>query len=174
MADRLNWTPTPDGWSQGDQHFSWADADYKVKWDSALHLCKGVAASRTDFQGLDSCLATQALRQLKLDEQSQKDNVKMAPNALQGNRMAGAAADNVTREHVHLKFFEPSDEWKCWGIVCQVARNVWLLVGPKQRIRPEQWPRVRLPDPEPEPDQVVPVEVTNLLAAPFVVGPHQR
>eukprot|EP00971_Amphidinium_carterae_P342602 6481963-Amphidinium_carterae.1 len=22
MADRLNWTPTPDSWRQGDQHFS--------------------------------------------------------------------------------------------------------------------------------------------------------
>eukprot|EP00971_Amphidinium_carterae_P302329 6007427-Amphidinium_carterae.1 len=59
MAARLNWTPTPAGWRQGDQHFSWADADYKVKWDSALHLCKGVADRLPDFQGLDSGLATQ-------------------------------------------------------------------------------------------------------------------
>eukprot|EP00971_Amphidinium_carterae_P198249 3934636-Amphidinium_carterae.1 len=37
MADRLNCIPTPDGWRQGDQHFTWADADYKIKWDSTLH-----------------------------------------------------------------------------------------------------------------------------------------
>eukprot|EP00971_Amphidinium_carterae_P096163 1902776-Amphidinium_carterae.1 len=42
------------------------------------------------------------------------------------------------------------------------------------RTRPEQWPRVRLPALEPVPDLVFPVEVTNLLVALFVVGPHQR
>eukprot|EP00971_Amphidinium_carterae_P194387 3857380-Amphidinium_carterae.1 len=36
---------------------------------------------------------------------------------------------------------------------------------------PEQWPRVRLPAPEPEPYQVLPVEVTNLFAA-LQVGIH--
>eukprot|EP00971_Amphidinium_carterae_P036472 717097-Amphidinium_carterae.1 len=54
------------------------------------------------------------------------------------------------------------------------VRNVWLLVGPKLRLRPEQRPRVRLPAPTPEPVEVVAVEETNLPAAPFVVGPHQR
>eukprot|EP00971_Amphidinium_carterae_P176802 3505825-Amphidinium_carterae.2 len=42
MPDRLNWIPTPGGWRQGVQHFTWADADYHVKWDSGLQLCKGV------------------------------------------------------------------------------------------------------------------------------------
>eukprot|EP00971_Amphidinium_carterae_P175330 3475589-Amphidinium_carterae.1 len=32
------------------QHLTSYDADYKVKWDSALHLCKGVADTRPDFQ----------------------------------------------------------------------------------------------------------------------------
>eukprot|EP00971_Amphidinium_carterae_P247338 4911967-Amphidinium_carterae.4 len=56
MADRLNWFPTPNGWRQGDQHFTWDEADYKVKWDSALQLCKEVADLGPDFQGLDSGL----------------------------------------------------------------------------------------------------------------------
>eukprot|EP00971_Amphidinium_carterae_P012396 243964-Amphidinium_carterae.1 len=251
MADHLNWTPTSDGWRRGYQRFSWADAYYKVKWDSALHLCRGVADSRPDFQGLDSGLATQALRQLKLDGQSQNDNAAWhaerrevaipasvleappcvelhglllaprrqvvinhepgfgfqawrshytgeSPGLKQSVHFAELLAtvkrwknaslnglsviakvwflafmlcvpkgavmpiwrlNNGTREHVP---FEPSEEWKQWGIICQ-AVNHWLLVGPKPRIRPEQWPRVRLPAPEPE-----------LPAAPFVVGPHQR
>eukprot|EP00971_Amphidinium_carterae_P055680 1097796-Amphidinium_carterae.1 len=40
--------------------------------------------SRLDFQGLASGLATQTLRQLKLDGQSQKDSVKSALNAALG------------------------------------------------------------------------------------------
>eukprot|EP00971_Amphidinium_carterae_P103428 2047754-Amphidinium_carterae.1 len=85
MADRLNWISTLDGRRQGNQHFTWADADYKVKWVSSLHLCKEVSETRPDFPGLDSGLATQTLRQLKLDDgQSQKDNVKSAPNAALG------------------------------------------------------------------------------------------
>eukprot|EP00971_Amphidinium_carterae_P151338 3000546-Amphidinium_carterae.1 len=68
MADRLNWTRSVDGWRQGDQNFAWSDADYKVEWDFALHLCKGVAEARP---GLEAGLATQTLRQLKLDGQSQ-------------------------------------------------------------------------------------------------------
>eukprot|EP00971_Amphidinium_carterae_P255374 5069779-Amphidinium_carterae.1 len=47
-------------------------------------LQKKVAEYWPDFQGLDSGLATQALRQLKLDGQSQKDNVKTALNAVLG------------------------------------------------------------------------------------------
>eukprot|EP00971_Amphidinium_carterae_P141170 2797694-Amphidinium_carterae.1 len=76
--------PTAAGWSQGEQHCACFDADYKVRWDSALHLCEGVAP---DFQGLEAGLATQALRQLKLDGQSQKDNVKMALSAALGSGM---------------------------------------------------------------------------------------
>eukprot|EP00971_Amphidinium_carterae_P239908 4762723-Amphidinium_carterae.1 len=62
---RLDWIPIAIGWRQGEPHFTWHDADYKVKWDSALHLCEGVADMRLDFQR----------RKLldKLDGQSQKD-----------------------------------------------------------------------------------------------------
>eukprot|EP00971_Amphidinium_carterae_P094769 1875572-Amphidinium_carterae.1 len=61
--------------------------------------------------------------------------------------------------------FEPCEEWKHWGIVCQAVRHFC----------PEHRPRVRLPAPEPTPVEVVPVmEITLLgsgvLAAPFVVG----
>eukprot|EP00971_Amphidinium_carterae_P242286 4810704-Amphidinium_carterae.1 len=57
----------------------------------------------------------------------------------------------VNNEHVPL---EPSEEWKRWSTACQAVRNIWLIVGPKLRVRPEQWPRVRLPAPEPEPEMV--------------------
>eukprot|EP00971_Amphidinium_carterae_P311804 6197685-Amphidinium_carterae.2 len=81
MVDRLNLFPTPHGWRQGDQHFTWDEADCKVKWDSAMQLCKEVVETRLDLKGLDSGLSTQTLRQLKLDRQNQKDNVKTALNA---------------------------------------------------------------------------------------------
>eukprot|EP00971_Amphidinium_carterae_P329083 6461369-Amphidinium_carterae.1 len=84
MADRLHWTPTQTGWRQGDQYFSWDEADYKVKRDSALQLCKEVADARPDFQGLASGLSMQALKQLKLAGQSQKDTVNSALNAARG------------------------------------------------------------------------------------------
>eukprot|EP00971_Amphidinium_carterae_P056281 1111000-Amphidinium_carterae.1 len=61
MADRLYWVPTATGWCQCDQFFTWDEADDKVKWDPVLQLCKEVADSRPDFQGLDSGLATQGL-----------------------------------------------------------------------------------------------------------------
>eukprot|EP00971_Amphidinium_carterae_P193366 3837126-Amphidinium_carterae.1 len=77
---------------------------------------------------------------------------------LQGNHKADVAANNGTREHVP---FEPSEEWKQWGTVCQPLQSFWLLVGPKLRIRPEKWPPGG-------------VELAVLPAAPFVVGPHQR
>eukprot|EP00971_Amphidinium_carterae_P253257 5028104-Amphidinium_carterae.1 len=83
-ANRLQRTPAQTGWRQGDQYSSWDEADYKVNWDSALQLSKEVTAIRLDFQGLDSGLSTQALRQLKLDGQSQKDTVRIALNAALG------------------------------------------------------------------------------------------
>eukprot|EP00971_Amphidinium_carterae_P348061 6490301-Amphidinium_carterae.1 len=46
-----------------------------------MQLCKEVAEARRDLKGLDSGLSTETLRQLKLDGQSQKDNVKTALNA---------------------------------------------------------------------------------------------
>eukprot|EP00971_Amphidinium_carterae_P083406 1650760-Amphidinium_carterae.4 len=56
-----------------------------LKWDSALQLCKDseVSDSRPDFQGLASGLATQALRQLKLDGQSQKLDKKTVLKAVE-------------------------------------------------------------------------------------------
>eukprot|EP00971_Amphidinium_carterae_P200874 3986213-Amphidinium_carterae.1 len=59
---------------QGEQSFTWDEAHCKVKWDSAPQLCKEVSGSRLDFQGLVQVLR-QALRQLKLDGQSQKNIV---------------------------------------------------------------------------------------------------
>eukprot|EP00971_Amphidinium_carterae_P330093 6462948-Amphidinium_carterae.1 len=67
MADLFHWVSTDTGWRQREQRFTWDEADYKVKWDSALQLCKEVSDSRPDFQGLDSGHAAQTLRQLKLD-----------------------------------------------------------------------------------------------------------
>eukprot|EP00971_Amphidinium_carterae_P341409 6480189-Amphidinium_carterae.1 len=84
MADRVNWIPTPGGWRQGDQCFSWSDADDKVKWDSGFNLRKEVAEARPDFQCLDSGLAAQTLRQLELNRQSQKDIAKPALDAALG------------------------------------------------------------------------------------------
>eukprot|EP00971_Amphidinium_carterae_P074173 1465797-Amphidinium_carterae.1 len=78
---------------------------------------------------------------------------------VQGNRMADVVANKGISEHVPL---EPSEEWKHWSTVCQVVRNCWLLVGPIRRICLEQWPRVRLPTPEPEPEIVETVSTAAL------------
>eukprot|EP00971_Amphidinium_carterae_P178547 3542159-Amphidinium_carterae.1 len=82
---------------------------------------------------------------------------------------ADLAANNGTREQVPL---EPSEEWKQWSTLCQAVRNFWLLVGPKLRNRPEQWPTVRLPAPEPEPEVVESEGPVRFPAEPFVCGPH--
>eukprot|EP00971_Amphidinium_carterae_P197704 3923989-Amphidinium_carterae.2 len=44
MADRLNWTPTPEGWRQVDQQFSRADADYQVGTSASALLTCGVGS----------------------------------------------------------------------------------------------------------------------------------
>eukprot|EP00971_Amphidinium_carterae_P299826 5957088-Amphidinium_carterae.2 len=77
MADRLHWTPTDTGWRQGEQRFTWDEADYKVKWEFALQLCK------------------EALRQLKLDGQRRKDSVKSALNAALGGVWHEVRANSV-------------------------------------------------------------------------------
>eukprot|EP00971_Amphidinium_carterae_P038184 750457-Amphidinium_carterae.1 len=61
----------------------------------ALHLCKEVAEARPDFQGLDSGLATQALRKLSLNGQSQKDNVKSDLNDALGGVWQEARVHSV-------------------------------------------------------------------------------
>eukprot|EP00971_Amphidinium_carterae_P161667 3204917-Amphidinium_carterae.1 len=66
------------------------------------------------------------------DRDAEEGRVERAD--LQGHRMADAAANRGTSEHVPL---EPSEEWKQWSTVCQAVRNFWLLVGPKLRVRPE-------------------------------------
>eukprot|EP00971_Amphidinium_carterae_P345661 6486743-Amphidinium_carterae.1 len=80
MVDRLHWVPTDTGWRQGGRCFTWDEADYRR------------FPTRLDFQGLDSGFATQTLKQLKLDGQSQKDSVKIVLNAALGGvwREAGA------------------------------------------------------------------------------------
>eukprot|EP00971_Amphidinium_carterae_P198367 3937000-Amphidinium_carterae.1 len=191
-----------------EQHFACSHADYKVKWDSAAQHCKEVAESRRDCQGLDSGLATQALRQLKLDGQSQKDNVETAREFGDGDLCVrcGEAVEDLEHIAHHCPAWAaerrevalPASALKAppcaklqprlwfpgllgpsekWSTVCQAVRNFWLLVGPKMRIRSEQWPRVRLPAPEgPElvPEVVETVATAALPAAPFGVGPHQR
>eukprot|EP00971_Amphidinium_carterae_P117742 2332103-Amphidinium_carterae.1 len=52
--------------------------------------------------------------------------------------------------------------------------RLWLSVGPKLQIRPEQWPRVRLPAPEPVPEVVESEGPVVFPAEPFVCGPHLR
>eukprot|EP00971_Amphidinium_carterae_P111643 2211031-Amphidinium_carterae.1 len=94
-ADRLHCVPTDTGWRQGEQCFTWDEADFKVKWECALQVCKELADSRPDFQGLDSGLANQTLRQLKLDGQSRKDSAKIALNAALGGVWHEARANSV-------------------------------------------------------------------------------
>eukprot|EP00971_Amphidinium_carterae_P028195 555248-Amphidinium_carterae.1 len=90
---------------------------------------------------------------------------------LHGNHQADVAANRGTSEHVP---FEPSEEWKHWSAVCQAVRNIWLLVGPKLRNRPEQWPRIRLPAPELEPEVVESERPVRFPAELFICGPHLR
>eukprot|EP00971_Amphidinium_carterae_P224438 4452440-Amphidinium_carterae.1 len=47
-------SPQLGGWSRGEQYFTWYEADYHFKWDSARALCAEVAATRLDFAGLES------------------------------------------------------------------------------------------------------------------------
>eukprot|EP00971_Amphidinium_carterae_P156165 3096150-Amphidinium_carterae.4 len=56
----------------------------------------------------------------------------------------------------------------------EVVRNFGLLVGPKLRVRPEQWPSVRLPSPEPVPEVVESERPVRFPAEPFVCGPHMH
>eukprot|EP00971_Amphidinium_carterae_P003897 77513-Amphidinium_carterae.2 len=56
LADRLGWIFQPGGWSCGEQFFTWYEADYRVKWDSACVLCVEVETTRPDFAGLETGL----------------------------------------------------------------------------------------------------------------------
>eukprot|EP00971_Amphidinium_carterae_P345730 6486845-Amphidinium_carterae.3 len=63
----------------GEQRFTWTDVDHKVKWESALQLWHN---ARRTLPMPD--LICKALRQLKLDGQSQKDSVETVLNAALG------------------------------------------------------------------------------------------
>eukprot|EP00971_Amphidinium_carterae_P253728 5036916-Amphidinium_carterae.1 len=69
LADRLAWLPAVGGWRCEDQYFTWSEADYKVKWDSARALLTEVATTRPDFRGLETGLSTQSYRHLKRKEE---------------------------------------------------------------------------------------------------------
>eukprot|EP00971_Amphidinium_carterae_P212255 4212451-Amphidinium_carterae.1 len=132
----------------------------------------------SDCKGLVSCLhALRAgQRQLKgrhrdLESRALAGSEKDADKRRVARvALADVAANQGTSEHVPL---EPSEKWKQCSIVCQAVRNFWLLVGPKLRVRLEQWPRVRLPAQEPEPMEAESAKKTVFPAAPFVMVPHQ-
>eukprot|EP00971_Amphidinium_carterae_P018737 369411-Amphidinium_carterae.1 len=73
LADRLGWKPLPGGWLSEEQYFTWSEADYKVKWDSARVLLATVAANRPYFRGLETGLSTQTFRQLKRSANKTED-----------------------------------------------------------------------------------------------------
>eukprot|EP00971_Amphidinium_carterae_P316798 6297472-Amphidinium_carterae.1 len=62
--------PEHGGWISNGQYFTWNEADYKVKWDSARVLLADVAAKKTDFGGLETGLSTQTFRHLKRSTRS--------------------------------------------------------------------------------------------------------
>eukprot|EP00971_Amphidinium_carterae_P311687 6195101-Amphidinium_carterae.3 len=84
---------------------------------------------------------------------------------LHGNHQADLAANKGTSEHVR-----PRSGSKLRSTVCQAVRNFWLLVSPTLRNRPEQWPTVRLPAPEPEPEVVEFERPVRFPAEPLVCG----
>eukprot|EP00971_Amphidinium_carterae_P006532 128832-Amphidinium_carterae.1 len=84
LADRLAWTPAVGGWRCEDQYFTWSEADYKVKWDSARALLTEVATTRPDFGGLETGLSTQSYRHLKRSAHRTEDSFRRAFNASLG------------------------------------------------------------------------------------------
>eukprot|EP00971_Amphidinium_carterae_P165904 3288554-Amphidinium_carterae.1 len=84
LADRLAWVPADGGWLCEDQYFTWDEADYKVKWDSARALLTAVATNRPDFRGLETGLSTQSYRHLKKSANRTEDGFRCAFNASLG------------------------------------------------------------------------------------------
>eukprot|EP00971_Amphidinium_carterae_P000449 9356-Amphidinium_carterae.1 len=70
MANRLGWVPDVGGWNSKGQWFSWDEAALRAKWDSAQALCAQVTL--------------RAWLPRKLDGQSQKEDRKVALNAVLG------------------------------------------------------------------------------------------
>eukprot|EP00971_Amphidinium_carterae_P322150 6403450-Amphidinium_carterae.1 len=95
----------------------------------------------SDCKGVVACLL-RALRAGRMwikthqsDKDAQEDRVQHSD--LQGNHMADVAANNGACEYVP---FEPSNEWKHWGTICQAVRSFRPLLGPKLRTHPEHLP----------------------------------
>eukprot|EP00971_Amphidinium_carterae_P065852 1304966-Amphidinium_carterae.1 len=84
LADRLAWTPAVGRWLCEDQYFTWNEADYKVKWDSAKALLSEVATTRPDFGGLETGLSTQSYRHLRRNANRTKDSFRSGVNSLGG------------------------------------------------------------------------------------------
>eukprot|EP00971_Amphidinium_carterae_P098333 1945194-Amphidinium_carterae.1 len=76
LANRLAWLPAVGGWRCEDQYFTWGEADYKVKWDSARALLAEVAAARPDFGGLETGLSPQSYRHLKRSANRTEDSFR--------------------------------------------------------------------------------------------------
>eukprot|EP00971_Amphidinium_carterae_P197171 3913504-Amphidinium_carterae.1 len=83
-ADRLGWIPQPGRCSRDDQFFTWYEADYRVKWDSARVLCADVATERPDFVGLETGLSAQRFRHLKKAATRVDERSRSAVNASLG------------------------------------------------------------------------------------------
>eukprot|EP00971_Amphidinium_carterae_P035892 705897-Amphidinium_carterae.1 len=62
--------------------------------------------------------------------------------------------------------------WKLTSRIKMQTKDVWNVT--KLRVRPEQWPRVRLPAPEPMLEIVETARSAVHRAAPFACGPHQH
>eukprot|EP00971_Amphidinium_carterae_P318768 6336395-Amphidinium_carterae.1 len=95
LADRLAWIPAVGGWRCEDQFFTWGEADYKVKWDSARVLLTKVATSRPHFGGLETGLSTQSVRHLKRSANRTEDSFRSAFNASLGGVWHEVRTDNA-------------------------------------------------------------------------------
>eukprot|EP00971_Amphidinium_carterae_P208260 4132282-Amphidinium_carterae.1 len=86
LANQLGWHPQPGGWQADEQFFTWHEADYKVKWDSATVLLTEVAQRQLDSAGLETGLSAQPFGTLRSSKCSNKrdDRTRCAVNAALG------------------------------------------------------------------------------------------
>eukprot|EP00971_Amphidinium_carterae_P133603 2646081-Amphidinium_carterae.1 len=122
MAVRLHWVPTATLWRQGEQCFG-------MKLTT-----KSTGILRATLQrGLDSGLASQTFRQLKLDGQSQKDSVKSALNAALGGVWHETRANSVVDVgEMCVRCGEAVEDLEHIVHHCPA----WLLRGARLRFRP--------------------------------------
>eukprot|EP00971_Amphidinium_carterae_P048451 955052-Amphidinium_carterae.1 len=113
---------------------------------SCLHALR---AGRRHPKGRHRDLENRALAAFPAGTKTHQSDIDAEEGRVERTDLQDVAANEVTSEHVPL---EPSQKWKQWGTVCQAVRKFWHMVGPKWRERLEQWPRVRLPAPESEPE----------------------